>query len=365
MWYKQGLFKTGVTLLLFLLILFITIQVIPVLTKLFQYAIMILLPIIIAGVLYYILRPLRRRLEANRIPRYIAIIILYVLVFICMSLLITYLWPFVSSQIAGFISTPKEKLAAVETKTLDIIGIFNFHALPQEQLKAALSYYTQTIFNYIAFNIVGALGSVAKIASFFVITPFILFYFLRDEEKMHESMIKMMPKKYKLNAKKILSDVDDALAAYISSQILVAFIVGVLIFIGYLLIGLNYALLLAVIAFVFNLIPFCGPFISTIPAVFIGLSESPLMAFKVICVVLIVHLFDLNLISPRIVGPRLQLHPVIILLLLVSSVPLVGFLGLFLIVPGYAVAKVILVDLYTMHKSKKTAISDHNPPIEL
>jgi len=140
--------------------------------------------------------------------------------------------------------------------------------------------------------------------------------------------------------------VDEILSVYISGQVLIAFIVGLLIFIGYWAIGLNYAFLLALLAFVFNLIPFCGPFISTIPALFIGLADSPLMAIKVIAVVLMVHLLDLNLISPRIVGQRLNIHPVTVILLLVASLSVFGLVSLFIITPLYAVLKVLIQDYY-------------------
>lgn len=139
---------------------------------------------------------------------------------------------------------------------------------------------------------------------------------------------------------------------------MVAFFVGILIYIGYWLAGLHYALLLAWFAFVFNLIPFCGPFLSTIPALFIGLSQSPWMGIKVVVVVLLVHLLDMNIISPKIVGKRLNIHPVTIILLLIASFSLLGLLGIFLITPLYAVLRTLFWHLYGMKLETEQEVSE-------
>ena len=165
---------------------------------------------------------------------------------------------------------------------------------------------------------------------------------------MEQKFLKVIPNSYKKQMKKILNDIDITLSAYISGQVLVALIIGCLIFLGYLIIGFDYAILLAVIAFIFNLIPFGGPIISTIPALFIGLAHSPMMAFKVLLVVIVVHLLDLNLVSPRVVGSRINVHPVTIILLLVASMSLFGFLSMFFIIPAYAVLKTLIIDLWEM-----------------
>lgn len=351
MWYKKNFFKIATGIILVLLIILLTINILPVISTILNLATSILLPVIIAVVLYYVLRPLLRFLEQKRIPRILSLIFIYCLLFIFFGFVITFIWPTIGGQIAEFTSTPHEKLQEVEQKTVDIMDLFNFASLTQEQLREILRSNLQKIFSLIYANLFLTLSSAAKITSYFIITPFILFYLLKDDHSMYQGAVKVVPRNYKKQTVKILSDTDQTLSSFISSQIMVAAIVGVLIFFGYWAIGLNYAFLLALFAFVFNLIPFCGPIISTIPALFIALSDSALMGFKVICVVCIVHLLDLNLISPRVVGPRLKLHPITIILLLVVGVSLAGFLGLFVIVPLYAVLKVVFNDVYTWNQS--------------
>ena len=95
------------------------------------------------------------------------------------------------------------------------------------------------------------------------------------------------------------------------------------------------------------------PIISTIPALFIGLETSPWMAVKVIAVVITVHLFDLNLISPRVVGQRLNIHPITIVFLLIVSLSLFGVVGMFVITPLYADLRVLFFELYGKRRKRR------------
>lgn len=348
MWIKQKFFKISVGILIILLIIFLFIQLNPIFSFIFKFIETLLLPLIIAGVLYYILRPLCQFLERKQIPRVLSIGIIYLLFFGLVAFAITYIWPYISEQFSELYSFPKEKLKEFENKTVDIMNLFNFTSMTNEQLRQALMFYLRKFTTLITENLTFTISSVATIASYFIITPFILYYFLKDDRKMSASLLNTAPRSYKKISKTILNDIDYTLSSYITGQVMVSIIVSILIFFGYWAIGLHYAFLLALIAFLFNLIPFGGPIISTIPALFIGLGISPFMGFKVIAVVAFVHLLDLNLISPRIVGPRLQIHPITIILLLVASLATLGFLGLFLIIPIYAVLKVIITDIYEL-----------------
>lgn len=348
MWYKQRFFKIATAILLVLLIVYLAMQILPILRAILGIILILLLPTVFAGILYYIFRPTRDFLENKKVPRVIAIIIIFFIIFVFLSFMFIFIWPFISQQIAEFTATPKEKIKAVENKTLNIMNLFNVASLSQEQLKQTLSFYVKQFISFLTSNLFFTISSIAQIATYIVVTPFILFYLLKDDHLMSLEFFKTISDKHKNRVRKILNDIDKTLSTYIIGQVVVAVFVGFLIFIGYWVAGLPYALLLAWFAFVFNLIPFCGPILSTIPALFIGLSHSPLMGIKVICVVIIVHLLDINLISPKIVGQRLQIHPVIIILLLVASFSLLGLLGAFLITPLYAVVRVLFWDLYNM-----------------
>ncbi len=349
MWYNKKFFKISVSILLVLLIVFIGYQLFPLFQFIIKFILTLFLPVIVAGVFYYLFRPIVRFFDKKKISRYITIAFIYLFMFICLTIVISSIWPYIQKQISEFSAFPNEKLKEMENKTVDIMNLFNFYSLSHDQLREYLLYYLQKLTVWVSGGFIANIASITTIASYFIITPFILFYFLKDDRHMFPKFLRAIPPSYKDETKKIINDVDNVLSSYISGQVLVALIVGFLVFIGYLIIGLNYAFLLALIAFVFNLIPFCGPLISTIPALLIGLAQSPLMGIKVMLVIIVVHLLDLNLISPRVVGQRLNVHPITIIILLVASISLFGFLSLFFIVPVYAVLKTLIRDIWRIN----------------
>src|SRR5699024_3136298 len=145
---------------------------------------------------------------------------------------------------------------------------------------------------------------------------------------------------------KTLKDIDDVLSLYIRGQILISCILGLLLYIGYLIIGLNFALLLSVFALFMNIIPFIGPWIAFIPALIIGLFQDPMMVVWVSITTLIAQQIDSNLITPNVMGRTLNIHPLTIITILLAAGSLAGFFGILLAVPGYAVGKAIVSNVY-------------------
>ena len=125
-----------------------------------------------------------------------------------------------------------------------------------------------------------------------------------------------------------------------------AIVVGIIFAIGYSIIGLDYAISLSVIAGIFNIIPYLGSIMAVVPALIIGLLISPYMFIKVLIVVAIEQLLEGRFVSPQILGNNLKIHPVTILLVLLGAGRLFGLSGVILGVPGYAVIKVIVTELY-------------------
>ena len=117
-------------------------------------------------------------------------------------------------------------------------------------------------------------------------------------------------------------------------------------------IGLEYALVLAIVAMLTNVIPFIGSSIGTAPAVIVALFDSPFMVLAVILGVLVIQQIESNLISPQIMGRQLNVHPVTIIFLLLVASRFAGLLGLLLAVPTYAVGKVIVSHTYRLIKLK-------------
>lgn len=350
MWFKSNFFKYSFGTLLVLAILVLLLQLSSIFKFIFDFILAFISPLLIGGFLFYILRPLRNFLEEKKLSRVSAIAVIYFLLILLIVFFSVYAWPFISKQISDFAMYPYEKVEAVQSKTVDIINLFNFPHISDAEIKQQLTGVLQNILSIISADLSTIITRITMVTYIAALTPFLLFYLLKDSGHFQINVIYLTPKRYKSHVKNILNDLDHALSAYITAQFVVAVIIGSLLFIGYTIIKLPYAFPLSLFALVFNMIPFLGTFISTIPALIVGFITSPWMALEVMIVNIIVHAMDANLISPNVLGPRLKVHPLTIILLLLASGSLYGVLGLLLATPVYVLVKVLVVDIYEIEK---------------
>ncbi|WP_026694565.1 AI-2E family transporter [Peribacillus kribbensis] len=322
-------------------------------------------PFLISGVLYYLLRPIVQFLQRRRVPKALSILLIYLLFIGIGTVLVLWIGPELQKQFKGLIDnfpalldTLREKIVGLkENKWFSRFQQNDYLTLDTvtEKINAYLSTNVSDLGNKIT-NILGIITNIVTIA---ITVPFILFYLLKDGQGAPNGVLRFLPYLQATEAKKILKDMDTALSSYIQGQAIVSFIVGVMMYIGYLIIGIDYSLILATIAMLTNVIPFIGPFIAIIPALIIGFIASPFMAIKVVIVAVVVQQIDGNFSSPYIMGRKLDLHPLTIILLLLVAGSMAGLMGMILAVPFYAVLKVIVSHtyrLYRLHKDRETVI---------
>jgi predicted PurR-regulated permease PerM len=318
-------------------------------------------PIILGGVLYYLLRPFVNFLTI-RLPRSIAILLLYLGVIGVVTSVILIIGPELQKQFYSFTRNMPVFINEIRDMFISLqeneyVSRFqeseNFSL---EEITIELANYLNNFIANIGHNIAGFLGFVANALIIVVIIPFVLFYMLKEGEKAPNQLLKLLPEKRQNEGREVLRAMDFALSSYIQGQILVSICVGILAYIAFLIIGLDYPLVLALVAMFTNVIPFVGPWIGTIPAVIVGLLHSPLMALLVVVVVVIVQQIESNLISPQIMGRKLSIHPLTIIFLLLVAGRFAGLLGLLLAVPTYAVGKVLVLHIYRLWLLRNTTL---------
>ncbi|WP_332629356.1 AI-2E family transporter [Halalkalibacter flavus] len=318
-------------------------------------------PIILAGVLYYLLRPFVNLL-AKKLPRAIAILILYLGAVGLITALVLLIGPELQKQFHSF--TRNMPIFINEIRDMFInLQANEYVSRFQEGENFSLEEITMEFANYLnnfvsnlGHNIATFIGFIANALLIIVIIPFVLFYMLKEGEKAPNQLLKLLPEKRQNEGREVLRAMDVALSSYIQGQIIVSICVGILAYIAFLIIGLDYPLVLALVAMFTNVIPFIGPWIGTIPAVVVGLLHSPLMALLVIGVVVIVQQIESNLISPQVMGRKLQIHPLTIIFLLLVAGRFAGLIGLLIAVPTYAVCKVLVLHIYRLWLLRNTTI---------
>lgn len=312
-------------------------------------------PILISGVLFYILRPVVRLLVRFKIPRVLAILLIYLLLIGLFIVLAFLIGPILNEQFMSLIDS-MPVLVKEMGQQLDklqhsyLIGRFHLNDISYQDITNKFSHSLGNISTSIGNNILNIIQSVTSFVIVMITVPFILFYMLKDGDRLPKNILKLIPQEHLAEGKQILSDMDEALSSYIQGQMIVSLFDGVFIFIWYKIIGLDYPLILALCLLFTNVIPFIGPFIGTAPAVIVGFIQTPIMAVYVIIGVLIVQQIEGNIVSPQVMGKKLAIHPITIIFILLVAGNLAGILGMLLAIPTYAVAKVIVTRSYKLLK---------------
>ncbi|MDQ0414791.1 AI-2E family transporter [Mesobacillus stamsii] len=318
-------------------------------------------PILITGFLYFLLNPVVDFLHRKKVPRVLAILIIYVVFGGLLVLAIGNLVPAVSKQATELAND----LPDLANKTTDyfynIVRSSEFKNFRVEQqntidsVQQRLIEYANTLPNSLTNGLMGFLGVVTNIAIILVTVPFLLFYMFKDGHRFPQAVSKLIPKEYREEGLKILKETGETLSAYIQGQVTVASVVGILAFIGYMIIDLRYALIMALIVAFTNIIPYVGPIIGGAPAVLVGFFDSPTKALLVVVVILVAQQIEGNLLSPLILGKTLDTHPATIIIILLAAGNLAGILGMVLAVPTYAVIKTIILNLVKFLRARKRA----------
>ncbi|PSL43548.1 putative PurR-regulated permease PerM [Salsuginibacillus halophilus] len=351
---KTTWFRILTAIVLILLAINLAVQV-PFIFYPFKVAVESLAPVLIlGGVLYYILRPLVNVMK-KKMPVVVSILLIFGLFTGLLALLIILVGPILANQVSNFVESAPRFANDMQSWFNDLMQQ-DWVAVIQEEAgfgDVDASTITDQLMNTLSGmgeNIIGFLGIVVNVVTAIVVLPFVLFFLLKDGDRLPGNIVGFLPEDSRDEGRNILQDMDETLSAYIQGQAIVSVCVGLLSLIAYLIIGLDYALVLATIAMFTNLIPFIGPFIGTIPALIIALFESPVTALWVVVAIIIIQQIESNLISPNVMGHKLKVHPLTIILLLLVAGNLAGLIGLILAIPAYAVSKVILQNVYRLLK---------------
>lgn len=197
-------------------------------------------------------------------------------------------------------------------------------------------------------------GSIISTATSVIVValtvPLMLYYMLKDGNKLVPAIQKMFVKKSHADeAADLLHRMSTALSSYISGQAISCLFVAVLTSIAYFIIGEPMALILGIIAGLANMVPYVGPYIGIAPALLVSLALAPKKIIWVIIVVTIIQQIDGSLIFPKVVGKSLNVHPLTIIILLLAAGNIAGVAGMILCVPFYAVVKTIVTYFWSIH----------------
>lgn len=334
---------------LILLIIFLLDRVSFLLSPIVTISKTVLTPIIISLFLYYVLRPVVRMFDRTKINKSLVILLIIASFTFIISVIVVYGGSVVTHQFQSSFSSSLNKILNSQTFIAEKIK----EVIPDFELSQNTLGSINNIVRKFAGNMGSVFSSLGNIGTQAILIPFILFYMLRDDRSFAESFIKIIPQKYRALVRTTLIDVDNILSIYISGQLLVALVIGMLMFIGYLIIGMPNALLMSFFATITSVIPFIGPFLGILPALLISLTINFSMLIKIVVVAIVVQQVEGNLITPNIVGSKLNIHPLAVILIIIMAVSLFGIFGAFVGIPLYLSLKIIIASVYKLTAMKK------------
>lgn len=177
------------------------------------------------------------------------------------------------------------------------------------------------------------------------VIPVVSYYFLSDSNNIKNKFLILFSVRWRNIIRKTMEDIDKNLSRYIVGQLTLSFIISILTFIILFSLKVDYPIILSVLNGVFNIIPYFGPIFGAIPAIIVAFMESPKEALWTAIWLYILQLVEGNIICPKITGDSINMHPLLVIILLLIGEKLGGFAGMILIIPISVVIKVIYEDL--------------------
>ncbi|MBO8170097.1 MAG: AI-2E family transporter [Thermoanaerobacteraceae bacterium] len=304
----------------------------------------ILPPFFIALVIAYLLNPLVERIEQFKISRVTAIFIVYLTLTAFVVLLVVYGVPKIIRELDRFADTIPIYTRQVQDFVRDVHRDYSKTNIPEsirqvtdETIREAEQLLIATVRD-IADAIIGLFSQLLSL----IIAPVLTFYMLKDWEQVGAYIFGLLPANWRQETAYLAGQVDRVLTKFIRGHLIVAVIVGTLTALGLAVLNMKFALLLGIVAGIADVIPYFGPIIGAVPAIALALLESKYKALYVTGVMFLVQQLESNIISPKILGDSVGLHPLVIVFVLLAGGHLFGVVGMLLAVPVTAIARILI-----------------------
>ena len=313
-------------------------------------------PVACGAVIYYLVKPIYDYLLNKKVPKGIAILGVLLGVVFVFVMIVTSLVPIIQKQLLDLVSQLPYYYQIISEQVEKFMQTGFFETI-QEQFNKINTDFIQSIterLNGILNFTFSGIGSVVGIIGDIVITimtmPVILYYLLKDGNKVIPFVTRMFPTRSQHKISVMLNEMNQQVSSYIRGQITVAICVGFTYIIGYTLIGLPYGVTIGMIAGLLTIIPYLGSIIGLTPALIIGFVTNPTLALHVFLVFVIEQLIESRVLQPLILGSSLKMHPVTILIIFLAAGKMFGLVGLLIAVPVYAVVKVFITHFFAWYK---------------
>src|SRR5699024_2912923 len=321
-------------------------KIIPILLPIFTLIINVLTPFIVAGLLSYFLYPLVKILGEKNIHNGLAITIIFTGFIVIFSTLGYFGVPIIIQQLQE-LSEQMPKLFNLYERA--VYAMFeNTSFLPEffhDKMRMVMQQIEVGLERRIEHIIDRNINDIDDVLVFWIV-PVLVFYILLDYKRIEKYIYKLLSSINFIPTDAVIRAIHTSLTRYIKGQLLITLFVALITFLIYHTLGLNYALLLAILMGIMNIIPYFGPIIGSIPAILIAFTTSWKLVIAVIISNIFVQMIESSFFSPYIMGKSVQMHPIGIIFVLIVGAELGGIVGMILAVPLTTILKTIYLEVF-------------------
>ncbi|MDR1104243.1 MAG: AI-2E family transporter [Endomicrobium sp.] len=309
----------------------------------------VLVPFLIAAFITYLISPLVTKIQSFGYKRFVGVALVAVVLVSIFAGVLTILIPILINELENF-QFNADKYYEYFLNYLDSISEkieLIFPVLKRYNVSNAVIFESKDFLLYMAQQIPNYLTSIFSIFSIIILIPMLVFFMLLSGNKCLKSLVALLPSNYVETILSILYQIDAISGRYIRGQIIEAFFVVSMSALALGLLGVNFALLIGIIAGIANLIPYLGPIVGLTLAVTVGAVQYQTFAIviKIVIAYAIIKFLDDNFIQPLIVGHNVNLGPVSMVFAMLAGGHVFGFFGVVFAVPVAAIFKSVFVML--------------------
>ena len=308
----------------------------------------ILTPFVAAALLAYVGDPIADRLQKLRLPRTLAVVAVFILTFLFLGLLVLLVGPLIRSQVGALLEALPTIAAQVEKVWLPWIATtFDMQLGEDVGFGPFLARYSELAGDWggkVLMGVAESGGALAAAVISLFLVPILTFYLLRDWDYIVARLGSLVPLSQRDTVFGLARDADDMLGAFLRGQLLVMIALATIYSLGLSLVGLKFAVAIGVVAGLVSFVPYLGlVFGIAMASLTVVLEPEPLWQLGgVLATFTIAQMIEGSILTPKLVGDRIGLHPVIIIFAVAAGGQLFGFFGILLALPAAAVLSVLV-----------------------
>ena len=322
----------------------------------------ILLPFVLGAAIAYLLDPIVDRLERLGTGRVLGTILILMAAFFVLFFIFLLLIPLVIDQFRLLAAAAPDLVTSVQTLVLNQIASISPESEALNSTVSNLSTMAQEKLGIIFGSVMASAISLIDVIMLMVITPVVAVYLLVDWDRILEKINELLPLDHASVVRSLASEIDSTLSAFVRGMIAVCLVLGIYYATALSLIGLEFGLIIGFIAGLVSFIPYVGALLGGVLAIGLALiqfwGDFELVAL-VVGVFIVGQIFEGNILTPKLVGNSVGLHPVSLILALSLFGAFFGFIGLLLAVPLAASAGVILRFFIKKYKMSRLFLGEN------